>query len=56
MVPTELPMIMSMAVGSSLAYLKKKRIFCTEPHRILLAGKIDLCVFDKTGTLTKEEL
>lgn len=55
-VPTELPMIMSLAINSSLAYLKKKRIFCTEPHRMLLAGQIDLCVFDKTGTLTKEEL
>lgn len=49
-------MIMSLAVNSSLNYLKKKRIFCTEPYRMLLAGKIDICVFDKTGTLTREEL
>lgn len=45
-----------MAINNSLVYLKKKRLFCTEPHRIRLAGKIDTCVFDKTGTLTKENL
>lgn len=55
-VPPELPMIMTMAINNSLLYLKKKRIFCTEPHRINLAGKITTCVFDKTGTLTEEQL
>lgn len=55
-VPTELPMIMSMAINTSLKYLKNKRLFCSEPHRMLQAGMIDTCVFDKTGTLTKEEL
>ena len=55
-VPPELPMIMSMAINHSLQYLRKKRLFCTEPHRMSLAGKINVCVFDKTGTLTKESL
>lgn len=41
-----------MSVNSSLTYLRKKRLFCTEPHRMKLAGKVDVCVFDKTGTLT----
>lgn len=55
-VPPELPMIMTMAINNSLLYLKKKRLFCTEPHRMNLAGKIRTCVFDKTGTLTEESL
>ena len=47
---------MTMAINNSLVYLKKKRIFCTEPHRMKLAGKIRKCVFDKTGTLTEDSL
>ena len=53
-VPPELPMIMNMAVNGSIANLKKRRIFCTDPYRIMLAGKVGTLVFDKTGTLTKD--
>jgi cation-transporting ATPase 13A1 len=31
-------------------------IFCTEPFRIPLAGRVDICCFDKTGTITGEDL
>jgi cation-transporting ATPase 13A1 len=31
-------------------------IFCTEPFRIPVAGRVDVCCFDKTGTITAVDL
>ena len=55
-VPRQLPMQMAMAVNMALMSLNKAGIFCIEPFRVPIGGKISHCLFDKTGTLTTDQL
>lgn len=55
-VPRQLPMQMAVAVNTALMALLKSGVYCTEPFRVPLAGKLTHCLFDKTGTLTTDTL
>lgn len=55
-IPFELPMEMGMSIQSAVKNLMSKKVYCLEPFRIALAGKVDVCCFDKTGTLTDSKL
>merc|ERR1719498_236491 len=46
-VPRSLPMQTAMAVNTALMSLMKSGVFCTEPFRVPMAGKVEMVLFDK---------
>ena len=36
--------------------LSSEKIFCVQPPRISVSGRVNIMVFDKTGTLTEDNL
>lgn len=55
-VPPSLPAAMSVGTVYALQRLAKSNIFCINPSRVNISGKIKLFCFDKTGTLTEDGL
>lgn len=55
-VPPSLPAAMNMATIYSIHRLKKQKIFCISPPKMVMSGRVDTCIFDKTGTLTEESM
>lgn len=54
--PPLLPSVFIVSVGIAASRLRPLGIMCTDPHRLLAAGKVTVCCFDKTGTLTNSEM
>jgi len=50
--PPLLPSVFVVSVGIGAARLAKNGVLCSDPNRLLVAGKVRVCCFDKTGTLT----
>ena len=55
-VPSEFPIIASLAILFTVFRLKHLRIFCTNTAEFNISGQITCMVFDKTGTITKNQL
>ncbi|XP_065653337.1 polyamine-transporting ATPase 13A3-like isoform X2 [Hydra vulgaris] len=55
-IPAALPATMTVGLLNAARRLKDNDIFCVDPNRINVCGKVKLVVFDKTGTLTEDQL
>ncbi|KAG2529214.1 hypothetical protein JM18_001728 [Phytophthora kernoviae] len=51
-----LPVVMTIGQVNAAKRLQKQDVFCLNPQRITLCGKVRIFCFDKTGTITKEGL
>ena len=55
-VPPSLPAILASSIAFAIKRLKAQNIYCIQPGRVNICGRIDTFVFDKTGTLTEDGL
>jgi len=54
--PPLLPTVFVVSVGIGSSRLRERNVLCSDPNRILMAGKVRVACFDKTGTLTRPGL
>jgi cation-transporting ATPase 13A2 len=47
---------MTIGIEFSTSRLRKRKIFCINPTKVNVAGRVKVCCFDKTGTLTEDSL
>lgn len=47
---------MNFGVSFAIEKLRKNKIFCISPPKIIMSGRINTVCFDKTGTLTEEKV
>jgi P-type E1-E2 ATPase len=45
---------MNFGISFALERLRKSQIYCIQPPKIIVSGRIDTICFDKTGTLTQQ--
>ncbi|CAL6019613.1 Cation-transporting_ATPase [Hexamita inflata] len=55
-IPPDLPTELSLCIGNAIREMRGKKVFSTEPYRILNAGRIKYICFDKSGTLTQSNI
>ncbi|XP_065648020.1 polyamine-transporting ATPase 13A3-like [Hydra vulgaris] len=55
-IPAALPLILSIGLMNASRRLNTKKIYCVDPNRINICGKVKLVLFDKTGTLTDDHV
>lgn len=53
-VPPGLPVSMTFGIIFALEKMKKKKIFCSSPNKVIHGGMTNWLCFDKTGTLTED--
>ncbi|DAZ96102.1 TPA: hypothetical protein N0F65_000650 [Lagenidium giganteum] len=51
-----LPVVITIGQVNAAKRLQKQEVFCLNPQRVTLSGKVRVFCFDKTGTITKEGL
>lgn len=55
-IPPDLPTELSLCIGNAIREMRQRKVFSTDPYRILNAGRVKYMCFDKSGTLTQSSI